>query len=374
MNPQDELSDIIDNYLNNGMSEEERFAFEEKIAHDETLAAKVNEARLTNEAIYYASLAELKNTIGKDLKDITYKASFNWKKASYISIASLALLSGITTYLVTNNTAVDPRKPGTTSIEKEIKQEHVQENSTTINKEKAVDGNKLHQEYSSGKQVKKDSIQTNNTSIQKSILPIDNTIKNIDKTKAADSENNIQRHDPDLKKTVTSETDNKIICDKSFKINTEASCKQKETGAITIGSDGAYSYTFQVDIRSITGSKGIFYNMSAGVYEILVTYGNECTYTKKVTIPEKWCAMNSPYSFNPDYRETWVMQYEQGASGKLTIYDTSGKEIYSSIFGSGNEYWDGSDIHGGVAATGIYIAVINYTDGRQEKVELTIVR
>jgi len=373
LNPQDELSDIIDNYLNNGMSEEERFAFEKKVAQDETLAAKVREAQLTNEAIYYASLAELKNTIGKDIKGITYKPSFNWKKASYISIASLVFVSGITTYLVTSNTTIDSPKPDASSNVKEIKQGSVEENSTSGIQQKVFEGKKSYKESSSQEQVKKDSIQTDGIATQKSIIPADNTIKNIDKAKTADSENNIQR-DRDVKKSTVSEADNKIVCDKSFKINTDASCKQKETGSITIVSDGAYSYTFQVDIHSITGSKGTFSNMSAGIHEILVTYGNECTYTRKVTVPEKWCAMNSPYSFNPDYRETWVMQYEQGASGKITIYDTSGKEIYSSIFGSGNEYWDGSDIHGGVAATGVYIAIINYADGRQEKVELTIVR
>ena len=167
---------------------------------------------------------------------------------------------------------------------------------------------------------------------------------------------------------------NKTHCDKSFKINTEASCKEKETGSISIISDGAYTYTYQIDIQSKTGSKGLFTNLSAGVYELLVTYDKECTFKKKVSVEEKWCAMNESYSFNPDYNEKWKPIYETGSSGTIIIYDKQGKEMYSLPFGSGNEEWIGNDKQGMAVTVGIYIAVIHYSDGRKEKVELTIVR
>jgi hypothetical protein len=371
LNPQDELSDTIDSYLNRVMPEEERFAFEERIALDETLAAKVNEARLTNEAIYYASLAELKNTIGKDIKNIKYKSSFNWKKTAFISIASVALLSGITTYYITNNTKEDASgKQDSTKT----KQSAVRENNTSVTSKAVVDEKKSHQQHTLTKQEAIDSTQTDITSKQNLTLPADNNLQQVEKIKPADSENTTQKNDPDLtvKKTAPPETDNKINCDKSFKINTEASCKQKETGSIHIISDGAYTYTFQVDIQSNSGSKGTFTNMPAGVYEILVTYGKECTYKKQVSIGEKWCAMNDSYSFNPDYNEKWIFNYETGASGTFTIFDKSGKDIYSNTFGSGNGEWNGNDRQGQPVAVGIYVAFINYSDGRKEKV--TIVR
>lgn len=84
--------------------------------------------------------------------------------------------------------------------------------------------------------------------------------------------------------------------------------------------------------------------------------------------------MNDSYSFNPDYNEKWVFNYETGASGTFTIFDKSGKDIYSNTFGSGNEEWIGNDRQGIPVAVGIYVAIINYSDGRKEKVELTIVR
>lgn len=377
MNPQDELLDIIDQYLNKGMSEEERFAFEEKLAQDETLASKVNEVRLTNEAIYYASLAELKNTIGADIKNIKYKASFNWKKASYISIASLALLSGVTTYVYTNNRPSESEKVNHKSSTSEIKQGSAVEKNSAGLSDKITYKNNSNQENTSAKPGTEEPTQAGNTNNQKSILPADNHQKTPNQTSFAEPENKIgiTASDADRTKTVTPpEADTKIICDKSFNIHTEASCKQKETGNITIASDGAYSYTFQVDVRTTTGSKAAFSNMSAGVYELMVTYGKECTYMKKVTVPEKWCAMNEAYSFNPDYNEKWILTYENGATGTFTIFDRSGKDIYSNTFGSGTAEWNGNNRLDVPVPVGVYIAFITYSDGRKEKVELTIVR
>jgi len=375
LNPQDELLAIIDAYLDNGMSEEERFAFEEKIAQDETLAAKVTEVRLTNEAIYYGSLAELKNTIGKDIKNIKYKETFNWKKASYISIASLVLLSGVTTYLFTTDNKDESEKSNTTKPIEENQHSSKQDNSS-VTEENTDNKKKVHQEYSLETEGKTNATKTDITSAPESITPTEYSLKSVEETKPADSGNKTQTHNSDVTdKTIpTPEVAPKINCDKSFKINTEASCKQKETGSIIITSDGAYSYTYHLDIRSTSGSKGTFTNIPAGSYEILVTYGKECTYKKQVSIAEKWCAMNESYSFNPDYNEKWIFNYETGASGTFTIFDKSGKDIYGNTFGTGNEEWNGNDRQGIPVPVGIYFAIINYSDGRKEKVELTIVR
>ena len=376
MNPQDELLDTIDNYLNNGMSEEQRFVFEEKIAQDKTLSEKVEEVRATNEAIYYASLAELKASIGQDIKKIKYKTPFDWKKASYISIASLALLSGVTTYFVTNNTKNEASKSDSSHAIEVPEQKTIQKNNTSSISEKANNKNNTTQ-LSTNEELNNDRSHTGTTTSNESLLPSTTQNKNSEDTKNIPLVNTVTKNDVDLN-TKKIETpifkESKINCDKTFNIHTEPSCKQSETGSITIESDGANSYLFQVDNRSNSGSKGFFYNLSDGNHEILVTYSKECLYKKKVTVEEKWCSMNTPFSFNPDYHETWVMQYETGSSGRVIIYDRSGKEVYSSIFGGENDFWDGSDIHGGIAAVGIYVAIIKYSDGRQEKVELTIVR
>ncbi len=376
MNPQNELFDAIENYLNEGMTEHERFAFEERIAQDKDLAAKVAEVRASNEAIYYASLAELKNTIGKDLKKIKYKESANWKKVGTISIISVVVVASLTTYVVSTHTS-DTEKSKTETTKNNKHAEHFSEekNTSVLSKEHTAEG--IRANDSKIKNQPDGSLQLENSNKQDSIKADTVVKKSTIEYKSSLSENKIQSNQPEstTKKTETtllSET--KIACDKSFKINTEASCKEKETGSIAITSDGAYSYTYQVDIQSKAGSKALFQNLSAGVYDLLVTYGKECAYNKKITLAEKWCAMNEAYSFNPDYNEKWKPIYEAGTSGTILIYDKQGKEIYSLPFGSGNEEWIGNDKQGMVAPVGIYVALITYTDGRKEKVELTIVR
>ena len=377
MNPQDELLEIIDHYLSNGMSDGERFAFEEKMAQDKTLSAKVDEVRAANQAIYYASLAELKATIGQDIKKIKYTPSFNWKQASYISIASLVLISGVTAYLVSNNKKDTAGKTQSDSLVQTAEQNPAQQTNIPVSGKTDIQ-KPVENRLRSTQHTSDTAHKNHNTSSQEKALA-DQHIENNSKalTTHAASENKSQTTDNNatIKKTLTpAATDLTIQCDKSFTIHAEAACKQKESGSIAIQTDGAYEYTFQVDNHSTKGSRGYFPNISAGDYDILVTYGKECTYKKKITVGEKWCAMNEPYSFNPDYNEKWTMRYETGASGRFIIYDRSGKEIYSGIFGNGNEYWDGADIHGGIAAIGVYIAVLNYSDGRKEKVELTLVR
>src|SRR5690606_37212313 len=100
----------------------------------------------------------------------------------------------------------------------------------------------------------------------------------------------------------------------------------------------------------------------------------DCQYKDLVTIEEKWCPLNSSYSFNPDYGEKWKIRYEEGDKGTFVILDNFGKEVYTNTFGSGYEYWDGTDMYGKIAEIGNYIAILNYSDGRKEKVELTIIR
>ncbi len=375
MNLQDELFDPIENYLNGDMPEAERLAFEERLAQDKTLADRVTEVRAANDAIYYASLAELKNTIGKDLKNIQYKPPVNWKKTGTITLLSLALLSGITTYFVsTKEINLTDRKEEENKITT-TENSTEQKNISAASKEKiSSEGNvsdrsitKVPVDTLFNKQADNQQSNTADIVIRNTTSENRNTVPE-NNTKANQSESTDKRNE------TINVNEEKNLCNKSFKINTDASCKEKETGTISIVSDGAYTYTFQVDIQSSKGSKGTFSNLPAGTHDILVTYGKECTYKTKAVVAEKWCAMNTSYSFNPDYSEKWKPVYEQGASGTIHIYDKSGKEIYSMPFGSGNEEWIGNDRQGSSVAVGIYIAFIIYSDGRKEKVDLTIVR
>src|SRR5690606_29757446 len=157
-------------------------------------------------------------------------------------------------------------------------------------------------------------------------------------------------------------------CDRAFDIRTEPSCKQKETGRVFVAGDASGKFNFQLNEFTTTGNRADFSNLPAGEYKIVVTYEKGCTYSKMVTVAEKWCPLNSSFSFNPDFQEKWIIRYEEGAHGTVNIYDRSGKEIFKTSFGSGNESWDGTNAFGNVVPMGAYFAIINYSDGRKERV------
>jgi hypothetical protein len=359
------------------MPEKERNAFELRIAEDKELASKVKEAETVNEAIYYGSLSEFKKTIGQDIKKIKYKPGFNWRKGTYISLASLILISGITT---------------TYTILKDKGQENVKSKDSILYSDSAKTSAAEKDHPVSDKKIIEEKIIPYTTSAIPSDIKDTGNLKYIPPVESGSNTHPVQQNmgqtNPvasDHKRVTdnqnilgnsetTSLKDAPIACDRSFKVNTLPSCKQQETGSIEIVSDGTKEYTFTVDNASIKGAKGLFQNLSPGEHEILVTYNKECSYSKKIIVSEKWCPMNKAYSFNPDYNEKWTFNYETGASGSFKILDRGGKEVYSAIFGTGNEQWNGSDMHGTIVPLGVYVAMISYNDGRQERVELTIVR
>jgi hypothetical protein len=366
LNSEEIISYQIDLYLNGLLSEEEKLIFEEKINQDATLASKVNEARLVNDVIYYASLVELKNTVGKDIKNIKYKTSPNWKNITYIS-ASVVILLGLATYYLipSKSSKQDTNTP--TSITNSIQQ--VPPSDSTISGE-AVDPSKKNKTQKTTSDSINIKVTPNTTSDNITYSPV-----NKDQP-ASFIQDNVKKDTLPIvnHSTNTNSTFTKIVCDKVFKINTTPSCQQKPTGQIQIEADKSYTYNFSIDQVQQSGYHALFSNIAVGTHNIMITYNKECVYKEKVIVPEKWCGLNESYSFNPEYNEKWILNYEQGSSGTYVIYDPSGNIIYGDNFGYGVAEWNGIDRQGLTVPAGVYFAFINYSDGRKERVELTIIR
>lgn len=372
MTEQQNLFEQIEDYLHDRMSEKERIAFEQKLAVDESLAVQVSEARAANEAIHFACLADLKKTVGQDIKKI--KHTPEWKNLIYWFIGS-AMFIGASTGLFMF-TKDSKKEIAVTSENKEFaiekstdsKNQNSTENEFQIDKKK--NSNSSNQSL---KEKAEDKTESNHPSkiTEKTFTKVtekQNTTN--EKTTASPIAN-----EGDSKKTIEpTPSEIKNNCNKEFDIRTEASCKHKENGSITIFTDGGIEFIFQVDQHTANGSNGVFHNLSPGEHKILVTYNKECTFTRTVKVEEKWCPLNQPFSFNPDYHEKWEIRYDEGAEGEYIIYDRSGREIYKNTFGSGNESWNGSDMNGNTVAIGNYAAILYYSDGRKEKVDLTIIR
>lgn len=355
----------IDNYLEGLMSDEERSAFEKQIASDSNLATQVEEIRLTNEAIYLASLSVLKEQIGKDIKQIKHKPDSNLGK--YITGASVLIIGMLTIpYLMRNDSSQ--------KIEKETikKQTIVVEESTVImdSKTDTIISATPKSIPSAAFSSSKNSVSSKKLEGVKNEVFTDRSIE-VNETVEVEMKpmvlkNTIEKHDKNIEEST-------IKCIKSFNIETKSTCRGKETGEIIIRPKNSTLDKAILD-NGIENSSGIFNEVSAGIHQLEVKMTDECVFYEQTDIVETWCPMNTSYSLNPAYNEKWQLIYENGSNGVLTILNRLGKEVYRSDFNGQEVYWDGSDNQGRVVPLDVYIAIVSYTDGRMEKVELTVVR
>lgn len=384
MREENNISDLVEDYVNGFMPEEDIPVFEERMASDPELAEMVEQYRYANEAIHFANLAELKKTVADDIKKIKYKSGPDWNYKYLLS--GLAILSGaaLIGYLATEPNQVSKditggKKDTVTTIEKREKTAHsIEEKSieknTTVNITTGESNDlKSNQSETSGQKsmtgdispVEPDTLSTSPENKEKNTPEIslnsDNKYPGISDTNTAVS---VQKKTPEKK----------VHCDKLFEINTQAACKGNSDGSMFISTEGKENFLVKIESLNIESEAASIYDVPAGTYDVSIQYREACSYREKVIVQEKWCPMNQSYSFNPGYGEKWELKYSAGDRGTYTIFDKFGKEVYKGEFGNGPSTWEGTNLQGNLLPTGTYMTIIIYADGRKEKVELTIVR
>lgn len=377
----------IDEYLEGLMAEGDRTAFEEKIANDTDLATKVEQVKYLNEAIYFASLADLKEKVGNDVKEIRYTPSSNLK--IYVLITSAALIgAALVTYLVHDNNGETSheKKSGVVQVDSITQKnviEELSEEKDTVFISPSTTSIKNEPKVAT---VNTEPLKQKQLSLKDSTVGT-NAILDKDKNQVGKNDNEVEsekKSTATILKTVPLENKNKEKiaeptktvakeCPKSYQIKTEASCKGKSTGRIEIKSSISTPLNAEL-VGSVTNRSGVFREVSAGKQELIINYDNNCSFKEVIVVAEKWCPMNQSYSFNPEYNEQWELNYESGQDGSVVIFNSFGKEVYTDDFGDRTVTWAGQDNQGISVPIGTYIAFVNYSDGRKERVELTIVR
>jgi hypothetical protein len=363
--PEIEISLLIDDYLNNRLDISNTLAFEERLANDKELNEKIEEQIMINEAIHFAGLAQLRESIGNDLNKIPYNKT-NLKPWIYTSIGILAI-AGFTYFFINEN-----HKDRSKDIKTEIKTTFKKDTSSTpknintpvieivpttksseiIVKEKLVVNNKKSN-------IVKDipipeKLTTNNTTFKDVIKPV-----------------NEKTITPILSESPI--TPKEIVCNNTLNNTSTASCKQEATGSIKLNLTNKASATFEIKELRKSNKNGIFTNIEAGIYTIFVKDEFNCEYTKKISISEKWCSINKNFSFAPFYGEKWNIVYDKEDFGKYSIFDQMNKLVKNGEFGTDNIEWDGKSNNYEALPTGLYRAIIDYSDGKKEIVEITII-
>lgn len=362
------------------MPEKERIAFEQQIATDKALAALVEETKFTNEAIYMANLSIIKERVGADIKKITYQPASNLGK--YLFMLSLGLITtGVATYLLydqpeskqTKPSIVKHEQPSEVAVNQKLTDTIDQTTTATPSSDQPVQP--VAGKTKSAEPVVKTAPNFNQP-IEKNNALMDTTKPIITKKQEKLPVAAVSTPDPVSvvdSKTPAQKDSPPNDCVKNFNLQTAASCKEKATGVITITSNKTTPQ--QVELDGITQDfRPTFRAIASGKHTLLIRYNSTCAFEETVVVADKWCPRNNSYSFNPEYGEQWELLYDDGDEGNLVIFSSDGKEIYQHAFGTGPVYWNGADNQGVMAPIGTYVALIYYSDGRKEKVDLTIVR
>jgi hypothetical protein len=378
-----QILETIDNYLNDRMSQEERIAFEQKMASDSALAQKVEGEREINEAIHFANLAELREGIGKEIKNIKYTSENSFNK--YLISGLIILGTGVATYLIVDQKESDAvsTKTENTIPQKKITPETSKQKPLTevfIQNKSAAKKTSAQKEDSEILKTNKQT-ETPETEDSSNHILLDNTSQEINTVSKPITDTENTKSDIPIYTETKEPIDQPRLnsaklarCNQTFTFVTKPSCQGKSTGTRSIRENLNHTYIYELDKVLTFPTNGVFSNVSAGKHEISIKYLDSCEYIETLTIGEEWCSLNHSFSFNPEYGEKWELLYANGDRGHFIILNNVGKELYRGDFGIGKCFWNGSDTYGSLLPTGTYLAIINHSDGRKEKVELTIVR
>lgn len=373
MNNDTQILQRIDDYLNGLMSEDECRSFESEIDQNPELQTEVEQMRIVNKAIYVSSLSSIKDQIASEIKNVEYKPPFNYKK--YLFISAFLMTGLFVAYIQFHTQKPDSQdsKISTVVLNKD-------ERTIEIKNENTRDTFSVTHDHHTVRHI--DKILT--------IKKIDATVENIAKTKnnvstesktisTEEKENVVLENEIEerTKQDVSSKietapskaTTNDTPCVSTHKLIPHSPCKNENNGRIEIKGSGIS----KIEMKEYNLNGQSFNDIPAGEYIIVLTYGNDCIFKEKISLAEKWCASNEAYSFNPDY-ETWELQHENGMAGNLVIFNNFGKEVYSTSFGDNEVTWVGRDQQGISLPMGTYVAFVNYTDGKKERIELTIIK
>src|SRR5690606_19613483 len=116
-----------------------------------------------------------------------------------------------------------------------------------------------------------------------------------------------------------------------------------------------------------------FYGLGKGVYLFYIRDFKGCTSKIEVSVGEKNCKPNK-FIINTTIGESWIVS-EWNLNYTLKIYNKSGREILKKSSKEMPYYeWQGDYNYGNILDSGLYIYIIEYTNGQIDNGQISIVR
>lgn len=394
-----EILYAIDQYLRGELHGEKLLAFEERLKANPSLLNEIELQKSVNLLVHGVAYQEIRKKIRTDLKEIDYKRKIRNRFIGAFSFL-IILLAGY--YVVFKNPGIKVTSLNKLPVSKDtlynnlkgydlkpkleiepdsIKKLKSHDNSVTFSSKPDIKNTKTNSTSSAEilntksndlEKVKPKNILTDKKENPKIIndqaLVMDSNI-----TPAKINPSELKQHD---KVRTLSET---VNCHDIFiaaRPKVEATCSDVSEGKILFtdkisGGNSPYQISFNNDINFT--DKTEFDSLGRGVYLFYIKDFNGCTSKMEVSVGEKKCIPNK-FIINTTIGESWIVS-EGNISYILKIYNKSGREILkkSSKEMPANE-WRGEDNYGNILDSGLYIYIIEYSNGKIENGQISIVR
>lgn len=368
MRPELETYHLIDSYLNGKLEGEALRTFENQLQSDPAFAEEVSFQQLTNEVVVGASYDTLRSQMTKDIEQID--ASAKTKTWSLYTVAVFFLLTGAASiYYYTHNK------------ESETNPKHIKETNPTTQSPASHKTPEVSVATDSNIPSHQKEASANNSNIKRSAAAEVDTQTTVAPIPHVQQHTPAAKSTPDVKTTQTVEntthTNPCLHVQISAEIGTKPSCTNENTGSISIPSanihGGTNPYTLSLDHASAKPLKESYSYLPAGTHTLLLTDKNGCSKEFQISIAEKNCKKTS-YVFAPEKGETWKIAGNNTDDFTITILNMAGTQVYKSHLMQGEFEWQGIGQQGEYLSAGLYIYIIEYTNGQKETGQVTIVR
>lgn len=386
-----ELYELIENYLNDNLTAEERSAFETRISNDLDLASTVENHRQLSALIEEGTLLEIRDTIqkihnenpGGGSSGITGKRIVLYSAIAFITILTSLILiqtnnrkpkssSPLKTQIVSDSIEISDNsgladQQVTSAIESIINKEQIEEqkeNKIPIESIERSPNEKILYETEEEKATVSEA-ETDKTAIpQEQNAPATEVSQQISK---AD-------------KPAASHLMDSVNCDTvviSAEVLTEESCEERATGKLLViieSNKGATPpYYVSIDNGRNFQQNSQIVDLYPGNYSVWLKDKNNCL-SKIGNFLVGSIVCDYEYIFAPDKGERWKVPTGD-ESGVLRIYTKQGGLIYTQNFEIGQELlWDGSSLNGNPQPMGVYRFIIEFNTGEPVIGNVTIVR
>jgi hypothetical protein len=374
----------IDLFLKGELSGEALRSFEDRLQSDPLFSEEVNLVKQVNFLVMAAASDQLRQQVISDVKKIDQKR-ISARKYGFGMIVVLTLVSCITLFLYNNKSSRIPRNisisaPVITEVPaKKIPEEKFSE--ATVSQETST----------------KPAIKKNSSNTIRAADPEVSASEPAQQMQVKDSLPTIALHavapEPLVKtekkeltaiprpaKEINSQPDEAVICH-GFKIETipkvEAACPGEASGKVIFNTaaikGGQGPYHIALEKKSKTSISESFYGLDAGDHLFFISDDRGCTEAFNIIVPERPCGQNK-FTLNTTAGETWHIPAVKDEF-TITINDRSGRVVYKHK--SAEIYqleWNGTDLSSGFLDPGLYIYLIEYTDGKTESGQISIVK